>query len=460
VIADASDGSVRLVFNDGKIYAPAGMSPRTTAVTPNAANAVYGQVQANVTVAGSPAVPQGTVQILDGTTVIAGGAITQGAATISMPTLGAGMHTLTARYAGDGLHPGSSATTKVVVSPAPVMAAATAATVSYGAPTPSLTGTLSGVLSQDQSSVTAVFTANAPTMAAVGSYPITAALAGAASGNYTLSMAPNSAELTVVPAATLAKLSQPPAAYAGLPLQLNAAVASTTSGMPTGSVEFLDGGSVIATAPLVNGSASAIDLSVASGEHTFSVGYSGDANFHASTSANVLEAVNAMPDFTVAAAGNMQQTVVAGSTATYALMVASQAAPFTGAVTMSASGLPTGASVNFSPTAVVPGASSAPVTMTVTTSTLSARRSGTVPEVALGVVALMCIFRRRRRGVLPRLLALVVLAGMFGIMGCGARSAPESVLPIKSYSITVKATSTDLAGNLVEHTVGVTLSVE
>lgn len=460
VIADASDGSVRLLFSDGKLYAPAGMSARTTTVTPSAANAVYGQAQANVDVVGSPAVPQGSVQILDGSTVIASGAVAQGAATILMPTLGAGTHIMTVRYAGDGLHPGSNASTTIAVSPAPVTASASATTMSYGAQTPSLTGTLLGVLSQDQGSVTAVFTASAPALAGVGSYPITATLAGSASANYTVSMATSSGRLTVVPAETLAKLSQPAAAYAGLPLQLNATVTSTTSGVPTGSIEFMDGVSVVATAPLVNGTASVVDLNVAAGEHTFSVAYSGDSNFYASTSANVLEAVNAMPDFTVAPAGSTQQTVVAGSTATFTLTVASQGTPFTGAVTMSASGLPSGASVNFSPPAVVPGASSAAVTMTVTTSTLSARRIGTSPLLALGMAGLLLVFVRRRRGALPWLLAVLVLTGTFGLSGCGARTASESVLPVQSYSIVVKATGTNLAGNVVQHTVGLTLSVE
>ena len=460
VIADASDGSVRLLFGDGHLYAPAGMGARTTTVTPSAANTVYGQALASVNVAGSPAIPRGSVQILDGTTVIASGALAQGSATISMPMLGAGTHTLMARYTGDGLHPGSTAATTIEVSPAPVTASASATTVNYGAPIPSLTGTLSGLLPQDQASVTAVFSAHAPVMAAVGSYPINAALAGSASANYTVSMAPSSGELTVVPAAALAKLTQPAAAYAGLPLQLNATVASTTSGMPTGSVEFLDGGSVVATAPLVKGAASAVDLNVAAGEHTFSVAYSGDSNFRASNSANVLEAVNAMPDFTVAPAGSTQQTVVAGSTATFTLTVASQGTPFTGAVTMSAGGLPSGASVNFSPPAVVPGASSAPVTMTVTTSTLSARRIGASPVLAFGLAGLVLVFARRRRRALPWLFAVLVLAGTFGLSGCGARTASESVLPVQSYSIVVKATGTNLAGNVVQHTVGVTLSVE
>jgi len=459
-IGDASDGSVRLLFGDAKLYAPAGMSARTTMVMASAPAAAYGQAQASVAVAGAPGMPQGTVQVFDGATPIASSAISDGTATIPMAALGAGTHALTVLYEGDGLHPGSSVATPVVISPATVTASATAATVSYGAPLPALTGTLSGVLPQDEANVTAVFTANAPAMAGVGSYPISAALTGPASGNYTLSMAVGSGQLTVVPAATLATLAQPAAAYAGLPLQLNATVASTTSGVPSGSVEFMDGGSVVATSPLVNGTAAAVDLNVAAGEHTFSVVYSGDADFRASTSGDVLEAVNAMPDFTVAPAGSTQQTVVAGSTATFALTVASQGGPFTGVVTMSASGLPVGASVSFSPPAVVPGSSSAPVTMTVTTSTLSAKRSGGMPEVALSIAALLLVFTRRRRNAMLRLLSLLVLAGMFGISGCGARTASESVLPTQSYSIVVKATSTNLAGNVVEHTVGVTLSVE
>ena len=66
----------------------------------------------------------------------------QGAATIALPTLGAGTHTLTATYSGDGLHPSASATTSMTISPAPVTATAPVATVVYGAPLPAINGTL------------------------------------------------------------------------------------------------------------------------------------------------------------------------------------------------------------------------------------------------------------------------------------------------------------------------------
>jgi hypothetical protein len=229
-------------------------------------------------------------------------------------------------------------------------------------------------------------------------------------------------------------------------------------------VEFLDGSNVVATAVLINGSASAVELNPATGNHTLSVAYSGDANFQASTSARVNEAVNALPDFTIGVTGNTQQTAVAGSSANFTLAVASQGTPFTGAVTFSASGLPAGATVSFSPPAVVPGAGNAPVTMTVVAPATTAHRAIPQPELAFaGAVAICLLGLRRRRTLLPLVTlsgALLVACALFGLTGCGARTAPESVLPVTNYSIVVHATGTNLAGNVVVHTVNVTLAVE
>ena len=460
IIADAANHTVQILFADGRLYAPGGLSTRITTLTATAPNAVYGTSQSTVSVVGGPAIPQGPIQITEGGTPLASASLSQGNATIAMPSLSAGTHTLTATYAGDGLHPSSSATATILVSPAPVTATAAGTTIGYGAPLPALTGTLAGVLPQDQNSVAVAFTASAPPMAPVGSYPISAALTGPASANYTLSSPTNSATLTIVPAATTATLAAPSITYATLPLQLTAHVASTTSGVPTGTVQFLDAGNVVATAALVNGSASAIELNPPSGNHTLSVAYSGDTNFHASTSANVIQAVNAMPDFTVGVSGSSQQTVIAGSSASFGLTIGSQAAPFTGAVTLSANGLPAGATVSFSPPAVVPGASSAAVTMTVATRATTALNTSAKPELATAATSAIFLLVLRRRRVLSRLLAVLAVASLFGLAGCGARTAPESVLPVQSFAIQVRATGTNLAGNVVVHTVSVTLGVE
>jgi sugar lactone lactonase YvrE len=462
ILADAANGTVQILFTDGKLYAPAGLSSRTTSLTTTAPAAIYGAASSSVSVSASPASAQGTVQISESGTVLATGTLAQGSATVELPSLGVGPHTLTASYLGDGLHPSATGTASVQIAPAPVTATAAPVTVSYGAAIPSLSGTVTGVLPQDQGNVTVAFTAGAPPMPQVGTYPIAASLTGPASANYTASIAPDSGRLMVVPAQTVVTVTPPAAAYATLPLQLTARVASTTSGTPSGTVEFLDGATVIATAPLINGAASAVELSPASGGHSFSVAYSGDSNFRASTSAPLLQAVNALPDFTVALAGNSEQSVISGATANYALTVASEGSPFTGAVTLSASGVPAGSTVSFSPPAVVPGASKAAVTMTVSTSAMTARRrnSDPSPELAVAICGGLLLVTARRRRMLRRLLVVLVAAGIFDLAGCGARTASEAVLPVQSFTIRVQATGTNLAGNVVQHTVNVTLAIQ
>jgi hypothetical protein len=459
VIADPANNSVQILYSDGKLYTLGGTT-RTTTLTQTAPNAIYGTAQTAISAAAVPANPQGSISILDSSTAIANAPLSQGAATIALPALSAGTHTLTAVYSGDGFHASASTTSSVAISPARVTASATSTTISYGAALPALTGTLTGVLPQDQSSVSVVFTPTAPATPPVGTYPITATITGTASSNYTLSLAPNSGTLTVIPAATIATLTPPSAAYATLPLQLTAQIASTTTGTPTGTVQFLDGGNVIATSPLINGSASAVELNPTTGNHTFSITYSGDPNFRPSTSANVIEAVNALPDFTIGVTGGTQQTSIAGSPANFNLTVASQGSPFTGVITFSATGLPPGATASFSPPAVVPGASTALVTMSVVPPTTTSHRATAHPELAFAVTAAICLIAVRRRRTLPRLLTLVVAAALFSLTGCGARTASESVLPVQTYPLTVQATGTNLAGNVVVHTVSVTLAVE
>lgn len=459
IVADSANHAVQIVFTDGRLYSPGGLSTHTTTLTASAPHAVYGTAQGTLSIAGSPGTPQGSVLIAEGGEELARAPLGQGIATIHLPGLSAGTHMLTATYAGDGLHAPATATATILVSPAPVIATAAGTTVSYGALPPALSGSLSGVLPRDQGSVTAVFTAAAPPMAPVGSYPVTATLTGPASANYALSTSANAGTLTIVPAATTSTLTPPSAAYATLPLQLTARIASTTSGTPTGTVQFVDAGNVITTAALVNGSASAIELNPSSGTHTLSVVYSGDTNFHGSTSANVIEAVNALPDFTLGVAGNSQQTVLAGSSTTFNLTVGSQGAPFTGAVTLSAKGLPAGATASFSPPAVVPGAASAPVTMTVTAPATTALNLNSRPELAFAAAGI-CFLVLRRRRTLSGLLAVLGIAGLLGVAGCGARTAPESALPVQSFAIQVQATGTNLAGSVVVHTVSVTLGVE
>jgi hypothetical protein len=111
---------------------------------------------------------------------------------------------------------------------------------------------------------------------------------------------------------------------------------------------------------------------------------------------------------------------------------------------------------------VVPGDATAAVNMTILTAPSQAflHRGGKDSLRLLTALLLLPLLSIRRRRLAGPLLCLVGLVGMLGLVGCGARTAPESVLPVNSFAVTVRATSTNLAGSVVVHSVNVTLGVE
>jgi hypothetical protein len=313
-------------------------------------------------------------------------------------------------------------------------------------------------------SVSVVFTTTAVLLSPVGIYPIVATVSGPLSANYTVVMSAASGALQIVPAPSVTT-EQPltQGSYAGLPVLLTANVSSTTHGTPTGTVMFLDNGTVVTTAPLVNGVASGTYLSPGLGTHSMAASYGGGTNFLASASQAVTTTVNAMPDFTMASSGSTAQTVAAGDVANYGMTVGAQSGAFTGVVDFSASGLPAAATVSFSPPQVVPGATSANVTMSVQTSatgltSISDRRIRGVVFACL-LCPLLLMGRRKRR--LWRSAAMCgVLLWMLGAAGCGARSISTAAVGGQTYTLTVTGTSTNFAGTVVSHSMQVTLVVE
>jgi Bacterial Ig-like domain (group 3)/MBG domain (YGX type) len=347
--------------------------------------------------------------------------------------------------------------------PAVITATANPATAEYGQAIPLLTGTLTGALPQGAGSVVVTFTTMAGLLSPVGSYPIVATLSGPASANYTVMMSPASGAFQIVPAPSVtAEQSLTQGSYAGLPLLLSANVGSTTQGMPTGTVTFLDNGTVVTTAPLMNGAANGTYLSPGTGTHSLVASYGGDGNFLSSASLAQTTTVAAMPDFSMATSGSTTQAVAAGDVANYGMTVASQSGAFTGIVDFSASGLPAGATVSFSPPQVVPGASSVNVTMSVQTSatllTLGWRRVSGV--VLAGLIFPMWVLGSRRRSGQRWLAICGLMMGMFSMVGCGARSISTALVGGKTYTLTVTGTSTNLAGMVVSHSTQVSLVVE
>ena len=302
-------------------------------------------------------------------------------------------------------------------------------------------------------------------------------LAALAPGSHTLAAsylgdglnpAATSAALTFAAGkAVSAVVTQPPSPndYAGMPLLLNANVTSTTSGTPTGTVAFLDAtaaNATLATAQLAAGIASAVYLAPTAGTHSVVASYLGDASFAPSAAPAVTVIVKPMPDFALAANGSTTQTVAAGAIASYTLAITPQNGPFTGAVSLAVSGLPSGATASFTPPQVVPDASPATATLSVQTLALpiaQAHAPAVVQAHAVALYALLLlpflVYRRRPR---PRILALLPLA-LF-LSACGNRVNQPPTPAAGVYTLTVSATGTNLAGALAVHTTTVTLKVE
>jgi hypothetical protein len=290
-------------------------------------------------------------------TTVASAGLSNNVASISVSTLSAGTHSLVVSFGGDSQNAAITSTPiALTITPLPVTANVTSLSLEYGQTIPTITGTLSGILPQDANKVTAVFTTTATS--SVNQYPISVKLVGSAATDYTVALASGSGDLTIGKASTTVALtSSNLSPFFGVPVTLTALATSSTTGTPTGTVSFYDGTTLLSTAPITNGSATYIPSGLAGGAHTITAVYSGDANFTTSTSSAVVETVGSSPDFTLTPTGAvMTQTVIHGKVATYTFALQPQGGTFASQVTLTASGLPDGATAVFTPATIGSGA--------------------------------------------------------------------------------------------------------
>jgi sugar lactone lactonase YvrE len=395
--------------------------------------------------------------------------LSAGSATFSTSALSAGAHSLMVTYAGDATHTAAqSSALALTVTPLSVAAAANPMSILYGQPIPILTGVLSGILPQDVGKVTAAFTTGAGSLSPVGAYPVSVTLSGTAAGNYTVAFTP--ANLSITQAPTLTALSASTGSPSlGLPVTLAMQAASTTSGLPTGSVMVLDGTTALSSIPLLAGSAAFTTSTFSLGTHTLTAAYSGDTNFLPSTSAITNVVVGAAPDFSIAASGGTTQAVPAGSAAAFSFSVATTGAALASPIVLAVQGVPLGATASFNPSNLPPGGAVTSFTLTIQTplAGLDERPRPFAPSspnlAVLLLPAIGCAWRSSRKGRSRcRSVLAVVLAASCVLMatGCGARvnTASEDV-NAASYTLTVTGTATSSAGTALQHSVNVTLEV-
>jgi hypothetical protein len=271
------------------------------------------------------------------------------------------------------------------------------------------------------------------------------------------------------PTSTTLKVAPSPAAF-GQSVTLTAAV-SAASGAPTGSVQFLDGTSILGSSTLnAQDTATFTTTSLAAGTRSLTAQYGGDTTFAASTSGALsLTVTSGTPDFSITSVPALG-SVGAGASAT-ATLTLTPSNGFTGTVTLACSGLPAGAACSFSPVSVSLSAGAATSHLSISTAMRVARTMTRpavdpldpfIPSTALaGMMATFSLRRRsrsRRAARVFRWLGLLLVWGAV-LQGCnggssgGARS-PSGGTPAGTYTVTVTATS-----GSTSHTVPYALTV-
>ena len=317
----------------------------TTSLSSNANPSTFGgTVSLTATVASGAGTPTGTVTFTDGATTLGTVSLSSGQAALSTASLATGTHPITATYSGAASFLTSASaplsqvvnsaptTTVVSASPNPSVngsAVAVTATVSSSAGTP--TGTVEfadGATSLGSATVTnGVATLSVSTLGG-GSHVISATYAG--DGTFAPSTsAPLTQVVNAAPSTTTLTASANPTTL-GTTITYTATVTSGV-GVPTGTVVFQDGATLIATASLSNGTAtvSLSDLTV--GSHALTASYNGSVDVAASTSAALTEVVNPAPT-SVAIASSPNPSGV-GDTVSLTATVTSTAGIPTGSVT-------------------------------------------------------------------------------------------------------------------------------
>ena len=271
--------------------------------------------------------------------------------------------------------------------------------------------------------------------------------------------------ITKAPAITTLSLSTNNIAY-DLPVTFTANVATTTTGQPTGTVNFFDNGKLLSTATLNTGVATYSTTALSVGTHVITAVYSGDVDFNSSTaSANSgANTITIAPlDFSIVLTSASTVEGIYGTTRQYTFHIMPIGGTYPGTVQLSAS--PTGpilATYTFSPAEIDKMGGPTDITLTVATRKLASNESpkditSRLSHVALGLFLLPLLglrYSRRSAGKLTRMITycLLILSSLGAIgtlTGCGSGYFD------RTYPITVTAVS-----NGIQHSVDVKYHID
>lgn len=272
---------------------------------------------------------------------------------------------------------------------------------------------------------------------------------------------------------TTTLVSSAPTPFINEPITFTATVAPEGLGNATGLVSFYDGALLLGTGTLTSNVATFTTTALASGTHVITAVYAGDVNFGGSTSNALTQLVGdfnftIQPDPTNPAGSGFDITVVPGQAGVFTFRVAPLNGPFTFPITLSATGLPPGATATFNPSTVTLGGNPAIFTMTVqtakTSSALHRLQLFGGSSVVLGLLLLPFAGRMRKgsrkmRPLVLGLLFVLSLGGMLSMSGCGSDSGFFGQQQ-KKYTINVIATAQGAGSANLQHVATVTLTVQ
>ena len=320
----------------------------------------------------------------------------------------------------------------LTVNTAPLKVTANNATRAYDTANPSFTGSVTGAVNGDK--FTESFATTATTTSNAGTYPITPSVNGTNLSDYTV--ATTNGALTVTKAGSAVALTS---STKNANLNANVTFTDTVTsqaGAPTGSVQFLDGSTVLGSGQVnSNGVATYSTSSLTAGLHQITAVYQGDTDFAGSTSAALAQTVTA-PDFGLMSNKN-SLTLKEGQTGQFTISMV-PVGGFKGDVQFTCSGLPTLAQCTFSPSALTADGSNTTQTSTLTittkgsaTGTVSMMTHPNKPDgiMLAGIFWLPALFLGgflfwQRKKVTAKyrvlLILLVAVATLSGTVGCGS----------------------------------------
>ena len=308
---------------------------------------VYGDaVKLSATVAANfGGAPTGTVTFRNGTAIVGSAGLVGGQATINLSTISAGSNSITAQYNGDSYDEASTSgklvetvkqagtSTSLAASSSSsefektVVFTATVKTSTSGTPEGKVTfrngsSALGTVLTSGGKAVLSV--SNLP----VGSHAVTAEFDGSA--DYLTSTSASLSHTVLKAGTTTSVVSSLNPSSWGKKVTFTAAVKSTTTGLPTGTVTFKAGSFILGTVSVNGGKAEYSTSALSVGSHPITAAYNGNADYLASASPALSETVEAAATTTTLASSLNPSKI--GEKVTFTAAVASSAGVPTGTV--------------------------------------------------------------------------------------------------------------------------------